>query len=134
MLDAHAQAVIGLFPSGLTPLDGLVPDGRTLPYVLLTFRFSSPDGTESPDKTNLSFDQSALRAEVVCHSVATTALGARVVAARVRTALLNVAPAVSGRSCFPIRHVDGQDPRRDEDTQTTVFDQVDVYRFESVPG
>jgi hypothetical protein len=134
MFDAHAQAVVALFPVGLTLLDGQVPDSTSLPYVLLRYRFASPDATESPDKTDLSFDQAAVRLEVTAHSVATTARGARIVADRVRSALLNVTPAVTGRSAFPIRHVDGQDPRLDEETERVVFDQVDVYAFDTVPG
>src|SRR3982751_5439473 len=102
MLQAHAQAVIDLFPVGLTPLDGVVPQGTTLPYALVSFRMPTPDVTTDPDKADLSFDQTALTVEVTCHSVATTAAGARAVATRVRAALLNVAPVGARRATFPL--------------------------------
>lgn len=135
MMEDHAQAVRTLFtPSGLTPLDGAVTEGETPPYLLVAFRFSTPDAEAEPDKTDLSFNQTAVAVEITCHSVATTTTGARAIADRVRSALLNATPTVAGRSCFPVRHIDGQEPRRDESTQATIFDQIDVYRFTSVPG
>lgn len=140
MLQAHAQAVLDLLDAdntapALVPLDGKVPVGTVPPYALVYFRFDRPDAATDPDKADLSFDQVSLRTVATVHSVGgATASAARAVAVRVAAALLNVTPAVAGRSCFPIRWVDGQDAARDESTGTTVFDQVDVYEFLSTPG
>lgn len=140
MLQAHAQAVLDLLDAdntapALVVLDGKVPTGAVAPYVLVYFRFDRPDAVAEPDKADLSFDQVSLCTVATVHAVGgTTASAARAVAVRVAAALLNVTPVVAGRSCFPIRWVDGQDAARDETTGTTVFDQVDIYEFTSQPG
>ena len=57
-------------------------------------------------------------------------MAARGVAERVRTALLDVRPVVSGLSCGLIR-MDGdpQPPRRDETTGALVMDAIETYRL-----
>lgn len=144
-IQAHAQAVLDLLDAdntapALVVLDGFVPkDPATQksippPYVLLYFTVSSPTATDAPDSTDLTFDQRRVVLEAYCHSVGGNAAAARAVATRVRNALLNVKPTITGRTCAPIRHVDNQPPQRDETTGTLVFDQIDIYRFQSVPG
>jgi hypothetical protein len=66
----------------------------------------------------------------ICHCVGGTAAGARGVAQRVRTALLDVRPTVAGLSCGPIRmEGDSQPPQRDETTGVLVMDAVETYRL-----
>src|SRR4051812_45959701 len=119
MRNTHAQAILDLIDAdnaapALVVLDGKVPTGATAPYVLVWFGFGRPGAAAEPDKTDLSFDQVALRTTATVHSVGATVVSARVIASRVEATLLNVTPTVAGRSCFPIRLVDGQPAQRDE--------------------
>jgi hypothetical protein len=53
----------------------------------------------------------------------------------VRAAVLNQRLIIAGRSCAPIRWIDGQPPQRNEEIPgAAVFDQVDVYGWRSIPG
>jgi hypothetical protein len=139
MQQPHAAAVLGLLDAdnvspALVVLDGKVDDGDAPPYVLVYFRFPRPSADSRPDASDLSFDQLAFTTTATVHSVAGSARAARAVQARVAAALLNVTPTVAGRSCSPIRWVDGQDPQRDEETLTVAFNAVDVYEFSSYPA
>jgi hypothetical protein len=69
-----------------------------------------------------------------CHSVAGSAMAARAVSQRGRGVLLDAVLTVSGRKCFPVRHIESPPPQRDESTGVLIVDQVDVYRLESVPA
>lgn len=139
MQQVHAAAVIGLLDAdnaspALVVLDGKVEDGDTPPYALVYFRFPRPPADSRPDASDLSFNQLAFTTTATVHSVAGSARAARAVQARVAAALLSVTPTVAGRSCAPIRWVDGQEPQRDEETLLATFDAVDVYEFTSHPG
>lgn len=135
MIDEHAQAIIALLdadngPPPLNVHDGKVPPGvdpRLAPYVLVYFDSNDPEWTKEAAPW-----QFVLTA--TCHSVGGSAQAARMVADRVRTALLAVAPTVATRSCFPIVRESGMPPQRDETTGSTVFDQVDIYTLTSLPG
>jgi hypothetical protein len=135
VIDEHAQAVIALLdadnaPPALNVHDGKVPAGvdpRAAPYVLVYFDSNDPESTK--EAAPYRFEMTA-----TCHSVGGSAQGARMVADRVRTALLAVTPTVAGRVCFPIVRESGQPPRRDETTGSAVFDQVDIYTLTSLPG
>ena len=135
MIDEHAQAVIALLeadngPPALNVHDGKVPAGvdpRASPYVLVYFDSNDPES--SKEAAPYRFELTA-----TCHSVGATAQAARMVADRVRTALLAVEPTVAARSCFPIVRESGMPPRRDEETGSTVFDQVDIYTLRSIPS
>lgn len=71
---------------------------------------------------------------ITTHSVGATDTAARVVAGRVRGALLDALPAVTGRTGWPIRHDDSPPLRTDESSGRRVYDQIDVYRWETLPG
>lgn len=136
MIDEHAAAVLALLDAdntspALVVLDGKVPNGTLPPYVLVYVADSDPELADSTPLTGRS-ERYVMRA--YCHSVGGNGQAARMVADRVRAALLDVVPTVAGRNCFPIRREDGQPPQRDESTGTTVIDKVDVYRLESLPG
>lgn len=145
ILDDHAQAVLTLLDAdntapALVVLDGFVPvdpvTNKSIPppYALVYFTILSPTAAEEPESSDLTFNQTRVVVEAICHSIGGNAAAARAVGARARNALLNVRPAVTGRACTPIRHVDNQPPQRDETTGTLVFDQIDVYRFQSAPA
>jgi hypothetical protein len=136
VIDEHSAAVLALLNAvndvpALVVHDGRVPNGAMAPYVLVYFDDSDPELTDSRPLTGAS-QRHVLRA--ICHSVGASGQAARMVADRVRTALLDVVPTVTGRTCMPIRREDGQPPQRDEDTGSTLFDKVDVYRLESLPA
>lgn len=138
-IQAHVNAVLALLDADntappLVVLDGVVTAGIAPPYVLVYVTVGTPDGEMTPDKVSLTLDSDVIDLRAYCHCVGGNAAASRAVATRVRTALLNITPTVTGRSCFPIRWREGQPPQRDETTGTTVMDLVDVYGFTSVPG
>jgi hypothetical protein len=138
VIDEHAAAILALLDAdntapALVVYDGKVPDGSpppsSNPYVLVYF---AAYDSETNRPLTLASQRAVVRA--YCHSVGGNAKAARIVADRVRVALLDVVPTVAGRKCFPIRREDSQPPQRDESTGTTVMDQIDTYRAESIPG
>lgn len=139
ILQDHANVFLAFLDAdnaapALVPLDGLVPGDQLPPYVLLYFAFRTPTGADEPDKVALEATSDVLHTTAYCHSVGETPVSARAIAARTRAALLGRFPTVAGRACFPITHEDGPPMTRDESTGDPVFDQVDVYRFTSLPG
>jgi hypothetical protein len=132
----HAAAVLALLqavagPPALNVHDGGVPEGINVdasPYALVYFDSSDPE---------LTFEAGPWRFEMTAtvHAVGGNAAAARMVADRVRTALLGVVPTVTNRVCFPItRELGGIPPQRDETTGRLVMDEVDQYVIRSLPG
>jgi hypothetical protein len=139
VLDDHAQAFLTLLRADVTPpavvvLDGLVVGTQSLPYTLVYFYISTPDGLVAPDKVSLDFDSDVIEMWAYCHHVGGNAKSARIQAGRSRAAVLNRTPVVTGRSCWPVRWREGQPGDRNEDTGATYVDLVDVYGFSSVPA
>ncbi|AGL13878.1 DUF3168 domain-containing protein [Actinoplanes sp. N902-109] len=135
----HAAAILAKLDADdasppLVVLDGFVPTGTLPPYVVVYFDYDAPPAETDSQASNLVM--ASLRRDVLayCHSVATTARGARAVAARAEAALLDQVLTVPGRTCWPIRRTEGQPARRDETTGTAIFDVVDVYRLSSTPA
>jgi hypothetical protein len=135
VIDEHAAAVLALLaaapgPPALNVHDGKVPPGTDpaiKPYVLTYFDAGNPDLTFVGRSHTFQLG-------ATCHSVGATARAARMVADRVRSALLDITPTVAGRKCYPIRWDSGVPPQRDESTGASVFSQVDVYILRSVPA
>jgi hypothetical protein len=135
MIDEHASVVLALLDADNTPPalnvhDGKVPDGtdpRASPYVLVYFDSNDPDSDFNAAPYTFTLT-------ATCHCVGGNAQAARMVADRVRTALVGVTPTVAGRSCFPISREPGTPPLRDESTGSLVMDQVDVYTLSTIPG
>lgn len=136
MIDEHAAALLALLDAdnntpALVVYDGKapspLPDVRTNPYVLVYFDSNDPE---------FDFDAHPwlFQMTATCHCVGGSAQAARMVADRVRTALVGVTPTVAGRSCYPIGRESGVPPQRDESTGSTVMDQVDSYVLKSIPG
>lgn len=135
----HAQTVLDLLDAdnaspALVVKDGFVEPGINPPYVLVYFGAVSPEAYDELSASDLDYTSRRVDCFAYCHSVGGNQAAARAVAARVRVALLDVAPTIAGRTAFPIRHVDNQPPVRDETTGKLVIDQVDVYRLSSVPA
>ncbi len=135
MIDEHAAAVLAMLDAvndapALNVHDGKVPpntDPKSAPYVLVYFDSNDPESDK--EARPYRFEMTA-----ICHSVGSSARAARMVADRVRAALLGITPAVAGRSCFPITREAGAPPDRDESTGELVMDQVDVYVIRSIPA
>lgn len=132
-LESHAQSLLALLRADpfLTVYDGHVPAEPLLPYAVLYLGWGSAR-TALVAVTDL-FDG---RAQVT--SVGANAAAARIVAKRVADRLIDVTPAVAGRSCWPITHELAQPPREDRDVHIDgvgfpVY-AVDEYRIASVPA
>lgn len=133
---AHAAAFLALLNAavGSPPLvvhDGAVPQGAVPPYVVVYFADADP--IDSPS-THLTGEARRHITDAYCHSVGDNAGSVRVVGGRVRGALLNITPTISGRKCWPIRRTDGQPAQRDETTGRLRADKVDIYRLSSIPA
>lgn len=105
-----------------------VPNNTLPPYVRTYLTVSYPSAEDLTNKSN----RAVLR--IICHCVGASSAAADVVAGAVRTVLLDVAPTVTGRACFPIRNESSANARPDETTGTLVMDAIEIYRLESVPG
>ena len=135
--DPHAVAILTVLratPLTVYPLENgepgteMVPTGAVPPYVVAWIQVRYDLGP------TIDLRSTRAIARATCHSVGLTDAAARVVAGRVRTALLDLIPTIPDRKCWPIRYDDGQPPRNDESTGRLVVDQVDIYRLESLPG
>ncbi|MFC3504809.1 hypothetical protein ACFOOK_28110 [Micromonospora krabiensis] len=135
-VQAHADAFLARARTApglpqLVVLDGFVPAGQAMPYLLVYLHAETP---ELPDSRSVQGASERFVMYAYCHSVGGSALAARAVSQRGRGVLLDAVLSVAGRRCFPIRHVESPAVQRDESTGTAVFDQVDIYRLESVPA
>jgi hypothetical protein len=104
-----------------------VPDPTpALPWVLLYTRVAFPrDGIG----TSITAVQGTITTTVTCHCAAESEAAAFAIRAQVRTSLLNVRPAISGRNCGPIKEADAQDPIPDESLGQLIEDAVVVFDF-----
>jgi hypothetical protein len=135
VIEEHAQALIALIDAdnaspALVWFDGKVPTGtdpKATPYVVVYFDSNDPEADFTA--TPWLFQMTA-----TCHCVGGNAQAARMVADRVRTALIGLTPTVANRSCYPITRQPGVPPQRDESTGSLVMDQVDQYVLQSIPG
>lgn len=132
----HADAILALARGDgpgtpMTVLDGSVPDGTAPPYVLVYFTDNDP---EEPDSRPLSGLPQRYVLRAIFHLVGGNAAATRALGDKLRSRLLNVRPAITGRASFPIRREDSLPPERDESTGSLVMDRVDVYRLESEPA
>lgn len=133
-LEAHAAALLALLrgdPLLLNVHDGHVPANPALPYCVLYLGWDA-------ERTALAAvtDQFSGIAQIT--SVGANASAARIVAKRVADRLIDIAPAVAGRTCWPITHELGQPPREDRDVHIDGIGfpiyTVDQYRIASVPA
>ena len=126
MLDAHASAILDLLRADphLTVYDGgTVPDLTEPPYVVVYLSIDA----ESMSRLCMSSDRTQVR--LTTHSVGANGQAARIVASRVRAALLDVKLAVDGWTSYPIRRDYGQPPDRDESTGRVAMDAIDVWTY-----
>jgi hypothetical protein len=133
----HVDAGLGLLraDSGLTVYDGAVPKSPADHYVLLYTYRELPTGLIAPQKIKLTGKSTVVNMWMYCHCIGTDAITSRAIQGRVQAALLDQTPVVAGRTCWPIRWVEGTQAQRDETTGPLVIDNVDVYAWSSIaPG
>ena len=123
MINDFAAGVLALLRADehLAVHDGPPPDKTTAPYVVVYF------STDSEGSERLTVNTSAANVRVITHCVADTTAGARIVASRVRAALLDVRVPVDGFREHPIRHEYGLPPFADASTGYLVTDAVDGW-------
>ena len=124
---ANAGLALLTADTSLVVCDGVVPAGTQPPYALVYTTVNRP--SEDPDNAADGLSRVWSAAWIV-HSVGGNAAAARAVAQRVRTALLDIRPVISGLSCNKIRmDPDSPPPQRDETTGVVVMDLVQTYRL-----
>lgn len=124
---AHAEAVKALITT-VRLYEGDVPDGAVLPYAALYM------GSPETGRTTLAAVSDWRNAEFQVTSVGSDAAGARWVADRVRSQVLDVRPVITGRRTSPIVQTASQPLRVDRDVTPHRTYLVDVYSFSSVPA
>lgn len=126
---ANAGLALLTADTSLVVCDGVVPAGTQPPYALVYTTVNRP--SEDPDNAADGLSRVWSAAWIV-HSVGGNAAAARAVAQRVRTALLDIRPVISGLSCNKIRmDPDSPPPQRDETTGVVVMDLVQTYRLKA---
>lgn len=132
----HIDAALDLMraDAGLTVYpdpEGTVPLAPAPPYVRVYTTIDRPPDDPGNALAGLS---STWIVRWYVHCVGDTEYAAAAMAMRVRSAVLDRRPVISGRNCGPIRQEAGQPPTRDESTGVSVFDEVLVYRLRTEPG
>lgn len=127
MIRAHRAAIETLL-AGLTFHVSRAPSGTAVPYVVL-----HPDqGAATTTSYGGDSDWRPWTFQTTC--VGSTTEQAEWMAEKVEARLLDVAPAVTGRTCSPIRKTTTVPVDRDEDVQPPVFLARDVWAFASIPA
>lgn len=119
--------------AGLTVFDakvpvtsaGAIPDR---PYVVV---YGPSDGQGTSRVDSLAGTSGWVDGIVQTTVVADNAEACRVIAAKVKAALADVTPTITGRVTFPIRHDDSLPIRRDDDVQPPVLIAVDRWLYQS---
>lgn len=135
MIEIHAQAVLDRLNAEVTAprlvflgrVDPPVSDLAATPYVLARF-------SEAPPTRNYVAVTHEYAARITCHCVGANERAAMQIADLVAAALLDYAPPVPGRSCWPISWDDSSEQRPDEAAGTGVHNQVRVYLLRSIPA
>lgn len=126
----HTDAILALIHAGSTVAihDGTVPAGAALPYNVLF----TDDGLDESD----TFDgtPTTLTVHIQVTSSGLTRQSAQVAHDQAHAALIGVIPAVSGRSCSPVRQVNSRPITEDRDVTPHVLYAVNEYAFHSVPA
>lgn len=124
MIDEFATAVLARLRADtklLRVYDGAPPDKTAAPYVVVWV------STDNEGSERLTVDTSHASLRVITHSVGDTAQGARIIASRVRDALLDVRMPVAGYRAHPLRHEYGLPPTADQSTGHWVLDAIDGW-------
>jgi hypothetical protein len=125
---AHADAVKALIGAGVRLYEGQAPNDPGLPYAVL-YMGTGPAGrsrlTPVSDRREQSFQVT---------SVGLDGDGARSVAERIRTAVLDKRPTVAGRKASPVWQDFAEPLRVDRDVTPHRLYVVDGYSFTTIPA
>lgn len=124
--DANIKVYDGRVPTD--PTTGKLPPR---PYVVV---YGPPDGAGTWAVDSLAGTSRWVDGVVTTTMVGDSAESVRIVAKRVRAALLDVTPDITGRASFPIRHSSGLNVTRDDDVSPPVLYAVDRWLCQSVPA
>jgi hypothetical protein len=125
--EAHARVAIDLINADSPPWIlhvGSVPAGAVLPYALVYPIVAWPKGAPA---TALDGKSRTCVTRWYFHCAGASDQSARAVAGRIRQLLLNVRPAITGRSCDLIGQEASLPPVRDETAGSLVVDIATVY-------
>lgn len=132
---AHADAGLDLIEAtGLTVYRGkLPPDIATLtpPWVLVYTAVEWPDEDSGH---GLDHASSTCITTWYCYCSGTTDTSVLAVTGRVRAALVDVRPTITGRVCSPVDQVSGEPARAHEGTGTSVLTALSIYELRTRPA
>lgn len=123
----RADTALTVYPDA----EGNVPTLLAAPYVLVYAAIERPAGADGCALDGLS---SRWDVRWYTHSVGATEYAAVAVAMRVRAALLDVRPTITGRMCGLIRQEAAQPATKDESTGTPIWDVTQVWVLSTLPG
>ncbi len=127
--EPHAGALLALLDPIPQPVyDGEVPSGATRPYVLVYMSLQTSDTSTFVATSDIA------TVTLYAHCVGETPAAARLVQSAVRSALLNIKPTISGRTCGQIGEDVAFPPDKDNTTGELVMDAVSVYSLTTWPG
>lgn len=127
LLNAQPQ-LAGKVYDARVPVDPITLKPPARPYVVLYAQ--APHATVY-NLTGVSGMTDAVHQTTV---VGDEADSVRIIQAYVKTALLDVAPAITGRLSFPIRHDYSNPVRRDDDIQPPAMYATDGWQLYTVPS
>jgi hypothetical protein len=111
--------------------EGFVPEGRAEEYVRV---YTSIERPLTDPSSKMDGRTSAWVVRWYCHSVGSTEHSATAVGMRVRAAMLDVKPTITGRVCGFIRFDSSVPTNPSDTTGVTIYDKVDVYRMRTSPS
>lgn len=125
---AHVDAVKALIGSGVRLFEGERPETSPLPCAVLFM----DNGTSA--RTNLCPISDRRDVSFQVTSVALDGTGARSVAERIRTSVLDKRPVIAGRRTWRVVQDAAEPLRVDRDVTPHLLYVVDVYSFSSIPA
>lgn len=128
LLRADTNLTVYPDPEGLVPLER----DRADHYVIVYTSIERPPGLAGASN-RLPGRSDTWVVRYYCHCVGPNAYSAAAVAGRVRVALLDVTPTITGRTPKPIKQDGDQPANRDDSTGSPVYDQVVIYRLRTSP-
>lgn len=129
MSKPHTDAVLALVTAAAgTTYDAQVPKDRTLPYRVVF----TDDGLDTASTLEAVPDLLTVLVRVTAAGL--TRASVQITRDLAHAALIGVKPAVSGRSCSPLRQVNARPITEDRDVDPPVLYSVNEYEFFSVPA
>lgn len=110
--------------------EGYVPDQRADEYVRV---YTSIERPLTDPASKMDGRTSAWVVRWYCHNVGSTEHSATAISMRVRAALLDIKPTITGRICGFIRHDSSVPTNPNDTTGETIYDRVEVYRMRTSP-